>query len=72
MTIYDHEQALRNRLDSVLRTIRNQGANGFILAEYSRVFRELSDIQEQITTLEDAEGLEAPVATVGPNIPEGR
>ena len=82
MTIYEEEQQLRSDVCAALQKIREERPNvtGQTLAQYSYALHQLHAVQDLITSLEESDDLhhelltdlEAPVATVGPNVPEGR
>ena len=55
VTIYEKEQILRDRVNSVLKSIRAEGAKASLLAHYSQLMRELHEVQDIITALEQLE-----------------
>ena len=52
MTIYDDEQRLSERMDAVLRQIRNDGYTPTLGVDYNEIIRELNDVRDRITALE--------------------
>ena len=75
MTIYDRERMLRDRLNQILVAIHKDGYNPTLGVHYNELMAELHEVQDAITSLEqldDESDLEAPVATVGPTVPEGQ
>ena len=55
VTIYEQERILRQKVNEILKLIRDDGAKPHYLAHYSQTLRELHEAQDIITSLEEHE-----------------
>ncbi len=54
-SVYDQEQIMRDRVDSILKTIRKEGYNPTLGAHYNQLMAELHQVQDIINVLEQLE-----------------